>query len=116
MNNTDKIQAAVTNGFLFTAGQRGVGENGNVVSSDVTEQTLKALENLENILTENNSSLGKVQKITVFFTRREDFLPCNLAVKKYFTDKNIPSVKCSSVETQKLPSGVFVEVEAVAKI
>lgn len=115
MASGEKIQAAVTNGFLFTAGQRGIDKNGKVISADVTEQTLKALENLEEVLIKNNSSLEKILRLTIFFTAREDFLPCNLAVRKYFTDKSLPVPKCSSVETQKLPGDILVEVEAVAK-
>lgn len=116
MSNSGKVNAAVTNGILFTSGQRGEDENGNIISPDVTEQTLKAMENLEKIITDNSSNLSEVDKITVFFSRHSDFLPVNLAVRKYFEDKNIKMPKCSSVETQKLPLGTLVEVEARARV
>lgn len=115
MSSNNNIQAAVTNGFLFTAGQRGVDENGRVVSPDVTKQTLKALENLEKVLTDNNSSLEKIQKLTVYYTCSSHFLTCNRAVQKFFTDKKVKIPKCASVETNRLPPEILAEVEATAK-
>lgn len=116
MNQNNKTEAAVTNGFLFTAAQRGIDKNGDIISSDITVQAVKAMQNLEKVLIDNNSSFAKVQKITLFFSRHEDFLPCNLAVRQCFISKNLPVPKCSSVETEKLPPDVFVEIEAVAKV
>lgn len=116
MSNSDKVTAAVTNNILFTSGQRGEDENGVIISPDVTEQTMRAMENLEKVITDNSSSLGEVEKITVFFSRHSDFLPVNLAIRKYFTDKGLKMPKCSGVETQKLPQGTLVEVEARARL
>lgn len=116
MKEDSNIQAAVTNGFLFTAPQRGVDKNGEIISSDILVQTVKAMQNLERVLIDNSSSFAKVQKITLFFSRHEDFSPCNLAVRQCFISKNLPVPKCSSVETEKLPPDVFVEIEAIAKV
>ena len=58
--------AMVVNNLVFTSGQIPLDTEGNIVSSDVKEQTKQVLENLSVVLEEAGSDLNSVVKATIF--------------------------------------------------
>ena len=95
---------------IFTSGQIPVAPDGSV-SSDISEQTRQALENLKAVLDAGGSSLDKVIKTTVFITDMAQFGAVNAVYAEFFTEP-FPARSC--VQVAALPKGVSIEIEAVA--
>ena len=106
-------QAVITNGLLFTSGQIALDPaSGNVVGSDVVEQTEQVMKNLGAILEEAGASYEKAVKTTCFLADINDFAAFNEVYGKYFVNK--PARSCVAVKD--LPKGVLVEVEVIAEV
>ena len=121
--NTDNAPAAigpysqgiVAGGTLvFTAGQLPMDpQSGKIVGKDVTEQTHRALQNVQAVLEAAGSSLEKAVKLTVFLQDINDFAAMNEVYTQYFKDS--PPAR-SAVEVAQVPKGALVEIEAVALV
>ncbi len=106
-------QAVITNGLLFTSGQIALDPaSGNVVGSDVVEQTEQVMKNLGAILEEAGAFYEKAVKTTCFLADINDFAAFNEVYGKYFVNK--PARSCVAVKD--LPKGVLVEVEVIAEV
>jgi 2-iminobutanoate/2-iminopropanoate deaminase len=98
--------------FVFTAGQLPMDPlSGEVVGKDITEQTHRALQNVQAILEAAGSSLDKAIKVTVFLQNMDDFAAMNEVYAQYFKDS--PPAR-SAIEVAQVPKGALVEIEAVA--
>ena len=106
-------QAIVTNNMLFTSGQIPVNPETSEIPSGIEAQANQVFMNLKNLLEAAGTSISKVIKTTVFIQNMEDFAEVNKIYESYFTS---PYPARSCVEVSKLPKGVLIEVEAVAKI
>lgn len=105
-------QAVKTGGFVFVSGQIPLDPvTGEILSTDVQEQTGQVIRNLEAVLTAAGSSLAQVVKTTVFIKDMNEFSKINQVYSQYF--KENPPAR-STVEVARLPKDVRVEIEAIA--
>ena len=107
--------------LIFTAGQIALDPStGQAVAGGIKEQTTRVLENLKAILEAGGSSLARVVKTTVFLKDFNDFAAMNEIYASYFvaesdtTPGNWPAR--STVEVDRLPRDLLVEIEVVAEV
>lgn len=105
--------AMVVNNLVFTSGQIPLDTEGNIVSSDVKEQTKQVLENLSVVLEEAGSDLNSVVKATIFISDMNEFQQINEVYGSYFNEHQ-PARSC--IEVSRLPKDVKVEIELVGKV
>lgn len=105
--------AMVVNNLVFTSGQIPLDTEGNIVNSDVKEQTKQVLENLSVVLEEAGSDLNSVVKATIFISDMNEFQQINEVYGSYFNEHQ-PARSC--VEVSRLPKDVKVEIELVGKV
>lgn len=119
--STDKAPAAigpysqgfVTGGLFFTSGQIALDPaTGNVVGSDIKEQTEQVMKNLGELLKAAGLTYENTVKTTCFLADMGDFAAFNEVYGKYFTGK--PARSCVAVKT--LPKNVLCEVEIIAEV
>ena len=106
-------QAVVTNNMVYTSGQIPVNPLTGEIPDGIEAQTNQVLTNLQNLLKDSGTSIGKAVKTTVFIQNMSDFAAVNKIYEKYFTE---PYPARSCVEVAKLPKDVLIEIEAVAEI
>lgn len=107
-------QAIVAGGFVYTAGQIPLDpDSGELVEGGVEVQAERVLENLGAILAAAGSSFSKVVKTTVFLSDMDDYAAVNEVYARYFRE---PYPARSAVQVARLPRGVQLEIEAVARI
>lgn len=104
-------QAIVVGDLVFTSGQLGIGENGQL-GEGIVEQTEYAIKNLSAVLEAAGSGSDHVIKTTCFLANISDFSTFNGIYGKYFTEKPARSL----LEASALPKGALVEIEAVAAL
>ncbi len=118
--NTDKAPAAIGpysqavayNAMVYTSGQISLSPStGEIVGSNVTEQSEQCMQNLKAVLEAGNSGLANVIKTTVFLSTMDDFANFNAVYTKYFSS-DFPARSCVAVKT--LPKNLLVEIEAIA--
>ena len=107
-------QAIVAGGLVYTAGQIPLDpDSGELVEGGVEVQAERVLENLGAILAAAGSSFSKVVKTTVFLSDMDDYAAVNEVYARYFRE---PYPARSAVEVARLPRGVRLEIEAIARI
>jgi 2-iminobutanoate/2-iminopropanoate deaminase len=104
-------QGTTAAGFLFTAGQLGLGSDGALAAGGAAEQARMALENLRAVLEAGGSSLDRVVKTTVFLLDMNDFAAVNAVYAEFF-DATKPAR--STIQVARLPKDGLVEIEAIA--
>jgi 2-iminobutanoate/2-iminopropanoate deaminase len=105
-------QAIKANGFVFVSGQLGLTPgHSEVAGATIEEQTRQIFDNLEAILTEAGSGLERIVKTTVFLVSLDDFQGMNSVYAERVGD--VPPAR-ATIEVSALPSGVLVEIEAIA--
>ena len=107
-------QAIATDTMVYTAGQVGIDPTtGELISSNLEEQTRQVLKNVRSVLEAAGSSLSNVLKTTVFLQDMNDFAKMNAIYAEFFGEN--PPAR-STVAVAGLPKGALVEIEAVALI
>lgn len=105
-------QAIDMGNLIFTSGQIPLDpQTGEVVSTNVTEQTHQVIKNLQAVLEQAGSDLSQVVKATVFIKDMNQFAEINTVYGQYFS-QNPPARSC--VEVARLPKDVLVEIEVIA--
>jgi 2-iminobutanoate/2-iminopropanoate deaminase len=105
-------QAIKANGFIFLAGQVALDpKTGELVGSEIRQQTERALENIKGILEAAGVNLHHVIKTTVFLKDMNDFAGMNEIYARYFTAA--PPAR-STVQVSRLPKDALVEIEVIA--
>ncbi|MGA2191988.1 MAG: RidA family protein [Nitrospirota bacterium] len=105
-------QAVRAGDFLFVSGQIPLNpETGEVVFSDIKEQTERVLVNIRNILQEAGMGLEDVVKTTVYLELMDDLSRVNEVYGRFFGEN--PPAR-AAVEVARLPKDVAIEIEAVA--
>jgi 2-iminobutanoate/2-iminopropanoate deaminase len=105
-------QAIKANGFLFMSGQVALDpKTGDLIGSDVRQQTERVMENIKGILEAAGSNLHHVVKTTVFLKDMNDFPAMNEVYGRYFSAA--PPAR-STVQVARLPKDALVEIEVVA--
>ena len=103
--------AIVTGDLVFTSGQIGVDEKGQIVEGGIEAQTEQVFRNLEKVLEAAGSSVDNIVKATVFLADMNDYNTMNELYKKHF--KGDPPAR-TTVQVAKLPRDAKIEIEAVA--
>ena len=107
-------QAILSGDLLFTAGQIPLDPaTMDVVEGGIEAQTERVMQSLEAILVAAGSSFAHVLKTTCFLTDLGDFPAFNAIYATRFPTN--PPAR-STVQVSKLPRGVLVEVECIARI
>jgi 2-iminobutanoate/2-iminopropanoate deaminase len=107
-------QAIKSNGFLFASGQIAFDpKTGEMVGSDVRQQTERVLENVKAIVEAGGVTLSHVVKTTVFLKDMNDFAAMNEVYGRYFTAA--PPAR-STVQAARLPKDALVEIEVIASL
>ncbi len=97
--------------LIYTSGQVALNTEGFLVSEDIKSQTKQTLENLQNILEDNGSSMENVIKATVFLKDMDDFAEMNSVYNDYFGN-SLPAR--STIEVACLPLNARVEIELIS--
>ena len=105
-------QAIKANGFIYVSGQVALDpQNGEIVGSDVRQQTERVFENIIGILEAAGANLHHVVKTTVFLKDMNDFPAMNEVYARYFTTA---APARSTVQVSRLPKDTLVEIEVIA--
>ena len=105
-------QAIKANGFIYLSGQVALDpKSGEMVGSDIRQQTERVLENIKGIVEAAGANLHHVIKTTVFLKDMNDFSAMNEVYARYF-DVDPPAR--STIEAARLPRDVQVEIDAIA--
>lgn len=106
-------QAIKAGNMLYTSGQIPLDPvSGELVGSNITEQTEQVMKNLSAVLAAAGTSFDNAVKTTCFIADMADFADFNAVYSKYIT--SAPARSCVAVKT--LPKGALVEVEVIATI
>ncbi len=106
-------QAVQAAGMIFVSGQIALDpESGNIVGTDVSEQTQQVMTNLGAVLDAAGVGWSQVVKTTVFLTDMNDFAVVNEIYAQYFDEATAPARAC--VEVARLPKDVRVEIDCIA--
>ena len=99
--------------LLFCAGQIPLdpAQASGPLPPDIQAQTVRVLENIKLLLTDQQLTFAHVVKTTVFMTNLADFAAMNEVYATYFT-ADFPAR--STVQVAALPRGAAVEIEVVA--
>ena len=105
-------QAIKVGELVYASGQIPLDpDTGVLVTGDIRDQTLRALENLKAVLDASGSSLERVVKTTVFLKDIGDFAPMNEVYEEYL-GRAKPAR--STVAVADLPRGALVEIDLIA--
>jgi 2-iminobutanoate/2-iminopropanoate deaminase len=105
-------QAIKANGFIYLSGQVALDpKTGEIVGSDVRQQTERVFENITGILEAAGANLHHVIKTTVFLKDMNDFSAMNEVYARYFT---AAAPARSTVQVSRLPKDALLEIEVIA--
>ena len=105
-------QATMANGVLYVSGQIPLNqETGELVNSNIEEETHMVMKNLKFILTEAGMDFSNVVKCSIFVKDLNNFGKINETYGSYFTS-NPPARE--TVEVSRLPKDVNVEISCIA--
>ena len=101
--------------FLYASGQIAFDPaTGQLVGSNVQEQTEQVMRNVQAVLTAAGASLAHVIKTTVFLSSMDDFTAMNEVYARYFTGPDRLPPARSTVAVAELPRKALVEIECIA--
>jgi 2-iminobutanoate/2-iminopropanoate deaminase len=107
-------QGIKANGLLFVSGQVALDpQSGEMVGTDVRQQTERVLENLKAILEAAGTSFSHVVKTTVYLKDMNDFPAMNETYARVFTA--MPPAR-STVQAARLPKDALVEIDVIATL
>jgi 2-iminobutanoate/2-iminopropanoate deaminase len=105
-------QAIRSGGLVFVSGQLALRpDHAEIVGDSITEQTEQVFANLRAILEAAGTGLDRLVKTTVYLTDLGDFTGMNEVYARHVGDA--PPAR-ATIEVSALPSGVKVEIEAIA--
>ncbi len=105
-------QAVLSGDTLYVSGNIPVNPSDGGIPDGIEAQTKQVFENMKAVLKEAGMDFSDVVKTTAFLTDLDNFAAFNALYSDYFI---APYPARSCVEVSKLPKGVLVEVECVAK-
>ena len=107
-------QSVKAGGFLFISGQIPINPaNGEIISSDIVNETQQVMKNLEAILTEAKLTFEHVVKATICLSDMSFFGAVNEVYGSYFNG-DYPARETVAVKT--LPKNVNVEISMIAAV
>lgn len=99
--------------LLVTSGQIPLTPAGELVATDIVEQTEQVFANLKAVLAAAGADLSRVVKTTVFLADMNEFAAMNAVYEKHFS---APYPARSTVQVARLPRDVRVEIEVLADL
>ena len=105
-------QAIEIDNLVFASGQIALNHTTNKIAEGIEAQAHHALKNAQAVINASCAKWENVIKTTVFITNIDDFAKVNEIYATYFTQ---PYPARSCVEVSKLPKGVLIEIEVIAK-
>ncbi|OOC42768.1 Rid family detoxifying hydrolase [Thermosipho sp. 1074] len=105
--------AVKTGNLVFVSGQLPITENGELVKGDIKRETEIIMKNIEIILKEAGSALGKIVKVNVYIRDMSKFLEFNEIYEKML---NGHKPARAVVEVSNLPKDSDIEIEAIAEV
>ncbi|MCI7768754.1 MAG: RidA family protein [Christensenellaceae bacterium] len=105
-------QAILSGDTLYVSGNIPVNPSDGGIPDGIEAQTKQVFENMKAVLKEAGMDFSDVVKTTAFLTDLDNFAAFNALYSDYFI---APYPARSCVEVSRLPKGVLVEVECVAK-
>lgn len=107
-------QAIKTENVLYLSGQIPVNpETNEIISNDIAEQTGQVMKNIKAILEEEDLSIERIVKTTIFLKDLSQFNIVNEEYSKFLGDHRPAR---STIEVSRLPKDVQIEIEAIAYI
>jgi 2-iminobutanoate/2-iminopropanoate deaminase len=107
-------QGIIFGDLVFVAGQIALDpETYTVVEGGIEEQTERVMQNLSAILEEAGSGLKQLVKTTIFLADFDDFTAVNEVYGRHVGPE--PPAR-ATVQVAYLPSGVLVEIDAIAHL
>lgn len=107
-------QAVQAGNMLYVSGQVPIdAASGEVIQTNITEETHQVMKNLDAILRAAGSSFAQVVKCTIFIRDMGQFSAINEAYGQYFSE-NPPARE--TVEVSRLPKDVNVEISCIATV
>jgi 2-iminobutanoate/2-iminopropanoate deaminase len=98
--------------LVFTAGQVGFDEQGDLVTGGIEAQVRRTLENLTACLRAAGCGLGDVVKVNAFLADLAQFDAYNAVYREFF-DEPYPA---RTTVGASLPGEILVEIEAIARL
>ncbi|PWU67907.1 RidA family protein [Gracilibacillus dipsosauri] len=106
-------QAIDIGDLVFVSGQIPLDpETMEVVEGDIAAQTEQVMKNLQEILSEAGLTFANVAKFTIYITDMDNFATINETYSMFLQE---PYPARATVEVSKLPKGVGVEMDVIAK-
>jgi 2-iminobutanoate/2-iminopropanoate deaminase len=109
--NVAYSRAVVHGNLVFVSGTTGFDYTDMTISEDVAEQTEQCLQNIEKALSEAESSLKDVVKVTYILPNKLDFEKCWPVLRKYFNEVR-PAA--TMMEAGLLDERMKIEIEVMA--
>lgn len=107
-------QAVLINDLLFTSGQIAIDVKTNeLISENIKDETMKVMENLQEILTSAEMNFSNVVKTTIYLSNMDSFLEVNDVYSKFFRDSSTAPAR-ETVEVARLPKNANVEISMIA--
>ena len=105
-------QAVKAGNFIFLSGQIAIDPtNGELVLTDIKEETIRVMENIKAVLLEAGVNFIHIVKTTIFLNNMQNFGIVNEVYGSYFTGEFPPR---ETVEVSALPKNVNVEISVTA--
>jgi 2-iminobutanoate/2-iminopropanoate deaminase len=105
-------QAIQHGNLLFVSGQIAIQKSsGKLVTSNIEDETIQVLTNVEEVLKAAGLNFSNVVKTTIFLKDMNSFPRVNEIYGKYFVDA--PPAR-ETVEVSRLPKDVNVEISCIA--
>ena len=105
-------RAVVDGDYVFVSGTTGYDYHSMTISEDIVEQTEQCFRNIKNALSEADSSLGEVVRVTYILPKKEDFEACWPVLRKYFANVK-PAA--TMIEAGLINDQVKIEIEVTAR-
>jgi len=107
-------QAVVHNGLVYVSGQLPVKpDRSSTEVGSIEEQTLQALQNVEQILIAANSKISKVVRVTIYISDISLWAKVNGVYSNFFGDHKPAR---AIVPTKELHYGYQIEIEAIGAV
>ena len=105
-------QAIKVGNLLFLSGQVAIQKStGNIITSNVTDETQQVMKNLEEVLKAAGYEFSHIVKTTIFLKDMNNFPKVNEVYGSYFSSE--PPAR-ETVEVSRLPKDVNVEISCIA--
>ena len=107
-------QAVIANKLIFLSGMPGLNPTtGQVVSPSFEDQARQAFANIQTVLQEAGSDMGKVVKTTIFMVAGNDFGILNQVYADFFPAQ---APARSTPQVLPFPAGMLISIECIALV